>query len=156
MYLVTLVGAVDRCLMVVNSVLGLGLAPQDCTDRILLRHSRIKGTRLEAAIKQLLAEVQPSRNYRSLDVHQKDLPPFHEILGWDEYDWLPIYALVGKDDETLVPPEWLQKGFRYAGQLLASRMQKGRPRLKNRVWRIFDLLVPIARRQIAVLMPLRR
>jgi hypothetical protein len=149
LHLVTLVGAVDRTLIVVNAVLGLGLAPPDCTERLLLRHAQIEGTRLSAAIKDLSRDVQPTRNHRNLDVHQKDLPPFHEIVGWEDYDWLPMCALVGKDDEVLIPPAWLQKGFRYAGQLLSLRMQKERTRLKNRVWRIFDLLVPIARRRAA-------
>jgi hypothetical protein len=154
LHLATLVGAIDRCLVVVNAVLGLGLDPQDCVEKVLLRHIRIKGTRLADAIKRLSREVQPSRHHRNLDVHQKDLPPFCEILGWREYDWLPVCAIVGRRDEVLVPPEWLQKGFRYAGQLLSSRMQKERTKLKNRVWRLFDLLVPFARQKIAMLTPL--
>jgi hypothetical protein len=151
LHLVTIVGAVDRALIVVNAVLGLGLAAQDCTERLLLRHNQIEGTKLGTAIKQLSREIQPTRSHRNLDVHQKDLPPFREIVGWEDYDWLPMCALVGKDNEVLIPPAWLQKGFRYAGQFLSVRLQKERTKLKNRVWRVFDLLVPIARMRSATI-----
>jgi hypothetical protein len=151
LYLVTMVGVIDRCLMLINAVLLLGLDEQDCKEGIILRHHRIKGTKYELAIKRLMQEVKPLRTNRNLDVHRKDLPPFYEILECEEYDWWPLYAQVNKDGETLIPPELLQKGFRVAGQMLASKMQKGRTKLKYRVWRIFDLLAPAARKKLTTL-----
>ena len=150
-YLVTVVGAIDRCLQVVNAVLRLGLDYRDCSEHILLRHSRVQSTRLAAAIKKLVAEVQSTRAHRNLDVHRKDLPPFYEIVGWAGYDWLPAYALLERTNHSLMDPDLLHRGFGYSGKLLALKMQKEKTRMKARVSRLFDLLVPVARREAQVL-----
>ena len=112
-----------------------------------MRHSSVAGTRLAGGIKRLLREVQTSRSFRNLDVHTKELPPFHEIVGWDGYDWLRVYALLDGTGAALMDPDLLHRGFRYSGQALAVRMQKERTRIKAHVWRLFDMLVPMARRQ---------
>jgi hypothetical protein len=150
LHLVTLGGAVDRSLQTVNAVLNLGLAPQDCTEQLLLRHSRVAGTRIGAAVKRVLSETQPFRRFRNLDVHRKDLPPFYEIVGFEEYDWLPALALMERTGKELVEPRMLHDMFRQSGKSLALRMQKERTKLKTVVWKLFDVLAPLAKSQALV------
>ena len=147
LHLVTVVGAVDRCLFVVNAVMKLGLDSRDCSEQILRRHTRIGSTKLATAIQKLVSEVQQTKTFRNLDVHRKDLPPFYKIVGWDGYDWLPPHAFLERVGQALMDPDLLHRGFAYSGKLLAVQMQKERTRLRRRVWRLFDLLAPIARKE---------
>jgi hypothetical protein len=146
MHLVTVGGSVDRCLQVVNAVMNLGVPARKCTERVLLEHSSVKGTKVANALRGLLKETKATRELRNLDVHRKDLPPFYKIVGFEEYDWLPALAMTAKHNDKIIELKVLNRMFRYSGQVLAVKMQKERTRLKRVIWRLFDVLVPIAER----------
>jgi hypothetical protein len=148
LFLVTVVGTVDRSLILASVVLQLGLAPQDCTEQTLSRHARVARTRLAVRIKRLVNELKSLRTLRNLDIHQRNLPPFHSIVGWDGYDWLPAYALLERTGNSMISAELLHAAFRYSGQTLAMKMQKERTRLKTQVWRLLTVLTVIAEQEV--------
>jgi hypothetical protein len=150
MYLVTVDGTVDRCFRVVNAVMNLGVVARKCTERVLLEHASVKRTKVAAAVRRLLKETKATRELRDLDVHRKELPPFYKIVGFEEYDWLPACARSARDGDGIFDPKIVHRMFRYSGQVLAIKLQKERTRLKRAIWRLFDVLVPAARRMSAI------
>jgi hypothetical protein len=150
MHLVTVDGAVDRCFRVANAVMNLGLAARKCTERVLLEQTSVKRTRVGTALRRLLKETKATRELRDLDVHRKELPPFYKIVGFEEYDWLPAFAMAAKDGATIADSKVVHRMFRYSGQVLSMKLQKERTRLMQAVWRLFDVLVPVAQRMSAI------
>ena len=63
-------GCLDRCLVLVNDALDLGLQPEDCTHRLIRTISHVKRSPIQGVLGEINAIVKPYRNQRNLIAHR--------------------------------------------------------------------------------------
>jgi hypothetical protein len=136
-FLVAAVSVEDRCLLLVNDALRMGLDHIDCKPQVLQRHGMV-ASRVKKVLRFLAKAIQPHRHPRNSNVHEGDSPRLDELLGWADYNWLPLLARHG--DSINVPSDFLAQAFRYSGQRLSGHFRKETTKLRTAVWKLLDAL----------------
>lgn len=93
-FLIVFVTIRDQCLLLINAVMGLGIAPQHCRLGIITSNKWVKDTVIPNRLNLVEKAIERHRKNRNLIVHRGKTPLLDDLCKTRDLDQLEKFALV--------------------------------------------------------------